>query len=111
MPRRVELVSGAYLDYYYYCTVIVVSWYAPNGDLRRGTFLGLAHFGILECGVLVFSTLARVWSLRFQRGAMSFLTFDVSLERSQLLLTWVGSFFGACHPPIVARGPGATSLR
>jgi hypothetical protein len=65
MPRRVELVSGAYLDYYYHCTVIVVSWYAPCGDLRGGAFLGLAHFGILERGVLAFSTLARVWGLHF----------------------------------------------
>ena len=39
MPRRVELLSGAYLDYYYHCTVIVVSWYVPNGDLRGGAFL------------------------------------------------------------------------
>jgi hypothetical protein len=39
MPRRVELLSGAYMDYYYNCTVIVVSWYVPNGDLRGGVFL------------------------------------------------------------------------
>jgi hypothetical protein len=39
MSRRVELLSGAYLDYYYHCTVMVVSWYVPNGDLRGGAFL------------------------------------------------------------------------
>jgi hypothetical protein len=38
MSRCVELLSGAYLDYYYHCTVIVVSWYVPNGDLRGGAF-------------------------------------------------------------------------
>ena len=54
MALHVKLVSGAYLDYYHYCTVIVVCWYAPNSDLRRVAFLGLAHFGIIECGVLVF---------------------------------------------------------
>jgi hypothetical protein len=38
IPRRVELQSGAYLDYSYHCTVIVVIRYAPYAIFERGRF-------------------------------------------------------------------------
>ena len=60
-------VSGAYLDYYYHCTVIVVSRYAPYSDFRGGAFLGVAHFSILECGVLVF----QLYRLRYEKTGIA----------------------------------------
>jgi hypothetical protein len=69
MPRCVELLSGAYLDYYYHCTVIVVSWYAPYGDLRGGAFLWVSTLVSWSVVFLFFNVSRVAIQLEFLLGS------------------------------------------